>query len=116
MVYTLPQGPDPDDALFSESGAMNIMFFLDKVCTTAPVVNFLLCTPTWVPPKSSIHIGHHKFILTRTACPGPKGIRAARMHWQTPASHSRFISRLAQHHIAGFVRDMRRRMGGGRSW
>ena len=31
MVYTLPQGPDPDAALFSESGAMNVMFFLDKV-------------------------------------------------------------------------------------
>ena len=31
VVYTLPQGPDPDAALFSESGAMNVMFFLDKV-------------------------------------------------------------------------------------
>ncbi|KAK9836165.1 hypothetical protein WJX81_006118 [Elliptochloris bilobata] len=30
VVCTLPQGPDPDAALFSESGGMNIMFFMDK--------------------------------------------------------------------------------------
>jgi hypothetical protein len=31
VVYTLRQGRDhPDDAVFSESGAMNVMFFMDK--------------------------------------------------------------------------------------
>jgi branched-chain amino acid aminotransferase len=30
VVYALPQGPDPNDALISECGAMNMMFVLRR--------------------------------------------------------------------------------------
>lgn len=35
VVYALPQGPDPKDALISECGAMNMMFVLKKDTTAA---------------------------------------------------------------------------------
>jgi hypothetical protein len=31
VLYALPQGGDVDDAVVSESGAMNVFFFMDKV-------------------------------------------------------------------------------------
>ena len=31
VLYSFPQGDDPDDALVSECGSMNLMFFLQKV-------------------------------------------------------------------------------------
>jgi branched-chain amino acid aminotransferase len=31
VLYSFPQGSQPDDALVSECGAMNLMFFLQKV-------------------------------------------------------------------------------------
>ena len=31
VLYSFPQGSNPDDALVSECGAMNLMFFLQKV-------------------------------------------------------------------------------------
>ncbi len=34
-MYTLPQGPDPNDALISECGAMNMFIVLKKDASTA---------------------------------------------------------------------------------
>ena len=31
VLYSFPQGSNPDDALVSECGSMNLMFFLQKV-------------------------------------------------------------------------------------
>ena len=42
VLYSFPQGNDPDDALVSECGSMNLMFFLQKVrlCShSAPVMH-----------------------------------------------------------------------------
>ena len=70
VVYTLPQGLDPDDALFSESGAMNIMFFMDKACPVAPVqyaqFPFQTCT-TSILSEHDRGRQHTSFI----ACSGP---------------------------------------------
>lgn len=38
VLYTLPQGEDSESAVFSESGAMNVMYFLDKPSGGAELV------------------------------------------------------------------------------
>lgn len=53
VVYTLRQGRDhPDDAVFSESGAMNVMFFLDKAraAPAAPALPFY-CNSSHMPAQ-----------------------------------------------------------------
>lgn len=82
VVYTLPQGLDPDDALFSESGAMNIMFFMDKACHGASArVFWQTCTHSSL--ETMTYVSQR---TCRVACPGPEDPLAATMHWQTLAT------------------------------
>ena len=58
VLYSFPQGSQPDDALVSECGAMNLMFFLQKV----HALDFVLVwtqDPALGHPTLCVHASEH---------------------------------------------------------
>lgn len=91
VIYSFPQGKDPDDALVSECGSMNMMFFIQKValfvCSDTHCNLPLICWDQTTYVSSNCQHKQFTFFRTTIGCNTSYGVNVALKLMQAQLHH-----------------------------